>query len=160
MRAREKCGAVEPYTIALWLPWEACSIMSGCLVPCLPLKSRLPTQSYGLEGVGVAAGEASYLPIGLLRPIQFLYTPLHVEFPGCTNDRLQDVYQGDTFIKKMIAFGKIEQVTSLVTQEMSDRLETESGWGRIVLNGHCFGVSCKRGSEGWGCGKNCPRPMS
>lgn len=61
----------------------------------------------------MTAGEASYLPIGLLRPIQFLYTPLHVEFPGCTNDRLQDVYQEVTFIKKTIAFRKIEQATSL-----------------------------------------------
>lgn len=40
-----------------------------------------------------------YLPIDPLCPIQFSYTPLHLEFPGCTNNRLQDVYQEDTFIK-------------------------------------------------------------
>lgn len=85
----------------------------------------------------MAAGEALYLPIGLLRPIQFLYTPLHVEFPGCTNDRLQDVYQEGMFIKRMIAFRKIEHATSL-----SDRLETESGWKKTEINGHPFGIIC------------------
>lgn len=40
MRAREKCGAVEQYTIEFWLPWETGSTMAAHLVPCLPYKSR------------------------------------------------------------------------------------------------------------------------
>lgn len=47
----------------------------------------------------MAAGEASYLPVEPLCSIQFSYTPLHLEFPGCANNRLQDVYQEYTLIK-------------------------------------------------------------
>lgn len=40
-----------------------------------------------------------YLPVEPLCSIQFSYTPPHLEFPGCANNRLQDVYQEYTFIK-------------------------------------------------------------
>lgn len=132
MRAREKRDALEWYRMTLWLLWEAGSPKTVCLVWCLQLKSRGHTSGW-LETSWSAIWKALYLPIDPRCPVQFSYTPRHLEFTGCTNNRLQDVYQEYifiTFTKKTIAFKKIQQATSLSgTGEVWQAGNGESWWG-------------------------------
>lgn len=71
---------------------------------CLVIYTRLPhevfksqgrTQPYDLQGIRtVADGEGQlYLPVAWLCSKQFSYTLLHLEFPGCANNKLWNAYK-------------------------------------------------------------------